>query len=114
MVKYNQVVKGLTNYIDSEILTQITGFKKVALGVASSIAIKKADNIYKLIKDNKIIKTLDIVDKDGNINIDLLKDEIIDQMGEEKYNIDIPMIGTLKINKNDIEKVYDYIIESEE
>ncbi len=112
MVTYNQVITGITTYIDTEILPQITGFKKLALGVGSGIALKKADNVYKMIKDNKIIHALDLMDNNGNINIELLKDELLEKMGEEKYPIDIPMIGTLKINKNDINKIYDLILNS--
>lgn len=112
MVTYTQVVKGISTYIDTEILPQMTGFKKIALGVGSGIVLKKADNVYNILKENKIIHALDLVDNNGNINIELLKDEMLLKMGEEKYPIEIPMIGTLTINKNDVNKLYDLILNS--
>lgn len=109
MVNYENVVNGLVKYIDTEIVTQLSGFKKIAFATGVSLAMKKSENIFNLVKDNKIMHALDLVDQNYNIDIDTLKTEILKNMGEEKIPVEIPMIGKLTLNKDDIIKIYDLI-----
>lgn len=112
MVTYNQIIVGIVKYIDVDVLPKIDGFRKLALGVGSSIALKKADEVFAIIKDNNILHALGIIDSNNNINIDILKETLLERMGEDKYPIDIPMIGTLTINRNDINRIYEFIMQS--
>ena len=109
MITYSQFVDGLAKFIDSEIIPKMTGFKKLAFGVGSGIAIKRSEEMFTLIKDNKLIHTLGIIDEANNINIDLLVDEIKERMGNEIYKIDIPMIGTISLDVTDLNKLYSLI-----
>lgn len=109
MVNYEKFVNGIVKFIDNEITPQMTGFKKLAFGVGSSIVLKKSGNIFNMIKDNQMIHALDILDNQNNIDIDMLKQELEAKMGDEKFPIEIPMIGTITFDKNDLNKLYSYI-----
>lgn len=109
MINYEQFINGLVNYIDNEIIPQINGIKRIAFSVGSSIILKKGNQMFDDFKNNKIIHSLDILDKDNNINIDMLRDEIKDKINEGGETINIPMIGNLKINKEDINLIYRYM-----
>lgn len=109
MVSYDQFLRGLAKFIDMEIIPKMSGFKRLAFGVGSGIALKKGDNMFALVKDNQLIHALDILDSNNNINIDLLKQEIESNMGEESYSIEIPMIGTISLDKRDLNKIYELI-----
>lgn len=109
MVTYEQFLNGLAKFIDTEIVPKMSGFKKLAFGVGSGIALKKGDNIFALIKDNELVHALDILDVNNNINIDMLKQEIDSKMGNERYDIEIPMIGVISLDKTDLNKIYTLI-----
>ena len=47
MVTYEQIINGLTKFIDSEILSQLTGNQKVLIGIGSGIVLKKGNAIFK-------------------------------------------------------------------
>ena len=108
MVSYEQVTNGLTKFIDSEIINQLTGNQKILLGIGSGIALRKSENIYNGLRNNQIIKMLGIINDEG-IDIETLYEEAKKQAMKEVIRIDIPMIGTLKLNEEDIMKLYNYI-----
>ena len=111
MINYETFINGVVKFIDNEITPQMTGFKKLAFGVGSGIMLKKGDNMFNMIKDNKFIHALGILDNQNNIDIDMLKQEIESKMGDEKYSIEVPMIGTITLNRGDLEKLYRYMKE---
>ena len=109
MVTYEQVINGLTKFIDSEIISQLTGNQKLLIGIGSGIALKKGASIYNNLKNNPTLKMLEIIDEKGHIDIETLYQEIKKQADKEVIRLDIPMIGTLKLNSEDIENLYNYI-----
>ena len=109
MVTYEQVINGLTKFIDSEIISQLTGNQKLLIGIGSGIALKKGTSIYNNLKNNPTIKMLEIIDEKGHIDIETLYQEVRKQAEKEVIRLEIPMVGTLRLNSEDIEKLYDYI-----
>ena len=109
MVTYEQVINGLTKFIDSEIISQLTGNQKLLIGIGSGIALKKGASIYNNLKNNPTIKMLEIIDEKGHIDIETLYQEVRKQAEKEVIRLEIPMVGTLRLNSEDIEKLYDYI-----
>ena len=55
MVAYNQVVNGMSKYIDQEIINKIQGLPKWGLGVVSGIVLSRGTNIFNTLKANPII-----------------------------------------------------------
>ena len=109
MVTYTQLINGLSRYIDNEIINKLTGNSKLLLGIGSGIALKKGENIYKLLQENSIIKMLDLIDKDGNIDIETIFEELRKQARKQSIEIDIPIIGILKLNEEDITKLQTFV-----
>lgn len=108
MVTYEQVMNGLTKFIDAEIISQLSGNQKILLGIGSGVALRKGENLYNGLKNNSMIKMLGIINEDG-IDIETLYEEAKKQTQKEAIRVDIPMVGTLKLNGEDIEKLYSYI-----
>lgn len=108
MVTYEQVINGLTKFIDNEIISQLSGNQKILLGIGAGVALRKGENIYNGLKNNSMIKMLGIINED-KIDIETLYEEAKKQATKEVIRVEIPMIGTLKLNEDDIEKLYGYI-----
>ena len=109
MVTYTQLINGLSRYIDAEIINKLTGNSKLLLGVGAGIALKKGENIYKALQENAIVKMLDLIDKDGNIDIDTVFEELRKQARKQAIEIDIPIVGILKLNEEDIIKLQNFV-----
>ena len=112
MVTYNQVVNGMTQYIDQEIVNKIQGWQGWALGALSSIAISnKGANIFNALKANPIIKMLEVIDENDMIDIDTIYTELRKQAEKGSATINTPMIGTITLTKDDVDKLYHLIKE---
>ena len=114
MVHYKQAIDGIARYIDSEIVPKMDGLQKWIFGTGAGIAMRKADEIFHQLKDHQLLKALDLV-KGEDINIELIYEELIKQANQSAVKIEIPLLGTLSLNKDDIEKMYriimyDYLI----
>lgn len=109
MIHYKQAIEGIARYIDSEIVPKMDGLQKWIFGTGAGIAMRKADEIFHQFKDHQLLKALDLV-KDEDINIELIYEELIKQANQSAVKIEIPLLGTLSLNKDDIEKMYRIIM----
>ena len=92
MYEYNKVIKGIASFIDEEILININGWQKWVLGSGIGIALSDAEELFKSLKNNELIKVLKIVDGD-KINVDKIYKELKKQAKKTQITINIPMIG---------------------
>ena len=111
MVAYNQVVNGMTKYIDQEIINKIQGWQRWALGAGAGIMMTKGTNIFNTLKANAIIKMLDVIDENDMIDIDTIYKELRKQAEKGAVTFDAPMIGTITLTKDDVDKLYRFIKE---
>lgn len=114
MVSISNIEKGVANYLDNELMGQLpqNGFQRVVAGTAISLAIRKSGSIVAGLKDNSFVKMLEIMDDNGNIDIDVLKDEVKKNIPDSGVKADFPMIGVITFHKNDVDRLYDYIMET--
>jgi hypothetical protein len=111
MVTLNQVQNGIVKYLDSEIVPNINGWQKWVFGALASTAMLKTTNIFNALKENPLIKMLEIIDENDNIDIDTLYREFLKQAQKGAVTFAVPMIGAMTLNHTDVEKLYRYIIE---
>ena len=109
MVDYKQAIDGIARYIDSEIVPKMDGLQKWIFGTGAGIAMRKADEMFHQFKDHQLLKALDLV-KGEDTNIELIYEELIKQANQSAVKIEIPLLGTLSLNKDDIEKIYRIIM----
>jgi hypothetical protein len=112
MVTIDQIQNGVASYLDTELMPKLSDNKlqKVLTGTMIGIAISKSGDIIRSYKDNAVVKMLGIIDENCNVDIDVLKNELLKQMGNDGVPVDLPMVGTMTFNKSDIEKIYKYIV----
>jgi hypothetical protein len=111
MVTLNQVQNGIVKYLDSEIVPNINGWQKWVFGALASTAMLKTTNIFNALKENLLVKMLEIIDGNDNIDIDTLYREFLKQAQKGAVTFAVPMIGPMTLNHTDVEKLYRYITE---
>jgi hypothetical protein len=111
MVTYNQVVNGMSRYIDQEIINKIQGLPRWGLGAVSGIALSKGTNIFNALKAHPIIKMLEVIDENDMIDIDTIYAELRKQAEKGAATFDAPMIGIITLTKDDVDKLYHLIKE---
>lgn len=114
MVPVTKVMHGIASYLDAELMPQFGGntIERVVAGTAISLAIRKGAVIVDSYKDNQVVKMLGIMDDKGNIDIDVLSDELKKNVPKEGVKVNVPVIGTMTFTKDDIDTLHNYITNS--
>lgn len=105
-----QVIKGLINYADNEVMVKLPMSGKWIMGTVIGVAANKTGNIINGLKSNSIINMLGIIDEDGNIDIDTLitsMKQSADRYG--KLTVEIPLVGSMTFSSSDIDRLRSYI-----
>ena len=109
MYNYEQVMTGVMKYIDRELLPNINGISKWLFGTAAGIMGTKGKSLFDQFKNNSLLKSLEIIDG-NNINVHTIYEEMLKQADKGPISIELPLIGMVKLDKTDVEKLYQYII----
>lgn len=114
MIPVQQVVNGVAAYLAQAVETNYDGntYQRLLAGMAIGIAQKRAVELMGKLLENKTAQAVNLVDKDGKVDIELLRDvagEQMQQMG--KMQIDVPLLGRLTFAPADVEKIYETIME---
>ena len=109
MYEYNRVLNGIAKYIDTEIVDKITGWKKWVVGSGIGIVLSNTTDVFNQLKNNDFVKMLNIIDKDDKINIEKIYKEMKKQAKKGAVTFDVPMVGALTLNEQDVDKMYEFI-----
>ena len=111
MYEYGQVINGIAKYIDEEIVGKIEGWKKWVVGSAAGIALSNSADIFNQFKNSEYVKMLNLVDKDGKIDVDKIYKEMKKQAKKGSVTFNLPLLGALTLNEQDVERIYESIKE---
>lgn len=110
MVSVESIGNGIAKFADREILKNVDGWQKVVVGAAIALAINRSQDIVASYRDNNIVKMLKIFDENGNIDLDVLRDVIKDNISNNGFVITVPILGELKFHKSDVDNLYNDIM----
>lgn len=103
MVTVDAITRGITRYLDSEILPQLPPAKAVMVGTVAALYLKQSSAFL-----DKVPEYLDIR-KGSLVDLDTIKEVVKSQMKSE-VPIDIPFVGRFTIDSSEVDKICRYII----
>lgn len=111
MVTVKQVQSGIVRYVDSDLLPHLDGMKKIGLGIYMGLASENIGAAIQKYKGHPAVAMLNVVTEDGMVDIDKVY-AVAKPMFDQKQSIDLPLIGRVTFDGNDVEKLYRYISEA--
>ena len=111
MASIQQIQKGAVRFVDNEMVPAFAGAEKILVGGAAALMIANMENIVQQYAAHPMVAMLGVY-KDGDVNVDALYQAFAPRIGTEKIPVKLPMVGTLKIGKAEIDKLYQYIKEA--
>lgn len=120
MVHFNYVINGIKRYIEKEIYPRMESMQRVAARFAVARMSSNPDTLLKVMQDSGIIKSLNIVDDEGYVDIDGIREDLRREIqAEEKLIIDGAMFGKLgdfvlgkiTLTPRDVDTIYGCIME---
>lgn len=116
MVSIDKIERGAASFLDQELLPSmpITGGKKVLVGVGAGVLLKGYMQQLRDLMKNEIAAGAGVVDQDGNVNLEMIRDEVMRRTSDEgmDFHVNVPFIGAvdMKFHRSDIEKLYQHIM----
>ena len=111
MVSTTQIQTGITRYVDNDLMPHLTGVKKLGLGVYTALAAENIGAAIQKYKDHPAVAMTHVIQEDGTIDIDRLYGTVR-PMFEQRQSFDIPLLGKVTFDGQDVEKLYRYITEA--
>ena len=110
MVHFSKVVNGIAAYIDNEIAAQLNGsYKAWVAGAAGGIIAARAGNVLTKWADSQAAKELGLIDGEM-IDIESICSELHKQAQKSPATINVPLLGAITFNADDISKLQRYIM----
>ena len=109
MYDYKTVMNGLAEFVDTEILSKIDDWRKWVFGAGVGFYLSQGKEMIEQLKENNLVKKMNLIDKNNKINIDLLYKEMKVQAAKSVIMFNIPTIGPLVITESDLDKIYSII-----
>lgn len=109
MYDYTVVMNGLAEFVDTEILSKIDDWRKWVFGAGVGLYLSQGKEMIEQLKENNLVKKMNLIDKNNKINVDLLYKEMKVQAAKSAIVFNIPTIGPLVINERDLDKIYNII-----
>lgn len=105
----NQLLTGLTGYLDAEILPHLSGAKRYGATVYLALMELNAVNYIKDALNHPAIKMLGITEGE-TVDMDKLHTAMSNAMQRgAPLQVDIPLIGTFSFSTADVDRLFDYM-----
>lgn len=102
-MQFDRVVNGVVKYIETEMYPKVGNLQQFGLG----IFVGRLARDTSILKNMEFVKLLKIVDENDEVDIDMLKEDIMMQINKVgKLDMDIPFIGRFTFNPADAEMLF--------
>ena len=112
MVTIDQAMRGVAKYADDEIIPHLPMGKGIGAGIALALIMDGGKSRILALKDHPAVQMMGIMDAEGNIDLDRLYNAARARVDGKKIPLTIPVIGELRFDVNDVDRLYKYIQEA--
>ena len=107
MVSVNQIKNGVVEYATAHVMPKLSPGRQFAAGTALGIVAARADAIAAELAANNAVKATGLITENGMVDLDALYNAALVQLRRQKtLPVDIPMIGRLTFDENDLAELY--------
>ena len=108
MVTIDQAMRGAAKFADNEIIPHLPTGKGIGAGIALALIMDGGKAQLLKLRENPAVKMMGVMDEDGNIDLDRLYNAARPRF-ENKLTVSVPLLGDLRFDQNDVDKLYRYI-----
>ena len=112
MVTIDQAMRGVAQYAENEIIPHLPTGKGIGAGIALALIMDGGKSRILALKDHPAVQMMGIMDAEGNIDLDRLYNAARPRFDGQKLPVTVPIIGELRFDVSDLDKLYRYIQEA--
>jgi hypothetical protein len=107
MVSFNQVLDGLTRYLNKNFYSNLNDFQEVIARIAVGRIIGNPESLKQSLQANPFVRTFAIFDSEGNIDLEPIMRDLKKEIERKgKLSVEIPMFGKISFLPQDIDEIY--------
>ena len=113
MVHINSVIRGLSKYVDCDLVPKLDGWQKWALGAGAALIFTGIPAKFDEIRKIPFVSYMAVIDENGMIDVDRVFQELSKQARQSPITVDLSkmFLPPLTVDHTDVEKIYRYIQE---
>lgn len=111
MVTIDQAMRGAAKFADNEIIPHLPTGKGIGAGIALALIMDGGKAQLLKLRENPAVQMMGVMDEAGNIDLDRLYNAARPRF-ENKLTVSVPLLGDLRFDQNDVDKLYRYIQEA--
>lgn len=105
--EFGKVIDGISKYIDKEIYSGMNDWQEFAARVMVGRIINNQENVKDMFINNGFLRTFDIVDAEGFVDVESLAKDIKRELSrKEKITFAVPMFGKMTFTPADVDTLY--------
>lgn len=112
MVTIDQAMRGAMRFAGSEIIPHLPTGKGIGAGIALALIMDGGKERLLKLKEHPAVQLMGVMDESGNIDVDRLYNAARPKMGGQKLPVNVPILGELRFDVGDLDKLYRYIKEA--
>ena len=111
MVSIDRVQRGVSRYLDTELVGKMDGLNKWLFAAAASAYIGSAPTLLDKLRSNKLLAPLNLVNEAGEVDIEKIYAHLKPAAAKCPAPITLP-VGTITLTEADVDAIYNYIMQS--
>ena len=110
MVSFNQVLDGLTRYLNKNFYANLNDWQEIVARLAIGRITENAETLKQSLQANPFVRTFAIFDSEGNVELEpIMKDLKREIERKGKLSVEVPMFGKISFLPQDIDEIYQEI-----
>lgn len=111
MVEMARIRDGVLEYATERVMPKLSPARQFVAGTALGLVAARADALTRALAENELVKASGLVTENGMVDLDTVYDAALNQMKRQKtLPIDIPMMGRMTFNEEDLAELYRTIV----
>lgn len=112
--EFGKVMDGISVYINNEIYSKMNDWQEFVARLMVGRIIGNEDNIKEMLINNPYIRTFNVMDSEGMIEVDDLARDIKRELSrKERISFSLPMFGNMTFVPSDVDALYKIITGTE-
>ena len=111
-VTIDQAMRGAMRYADNEVIPHLPGGKGIGAGIMLALIMEGSREKILALRENPAVKMMGVMDESGDIDLDRLYNAARPRFDGQKLPVTVPIIGELRFDVSDLDKLYRYIQEA--
>jgi len=112
MVTIDQIMRGATRFADNEVIPHLPNGKGIGAGIALALIMDGGKQRLLQLREHPAVQLMGVMDESGNVDLDRLYNAARPKMDGQKLPVAVPVIGELRFDVGDLDKLYKYIQEA--